>query len=257
MSVRREGVAACAFEDSQGFGQLLAIGGSNGTGILATCEQATCTMHVNGKDSDLNHFFDLPDMPVKRSNAAACVLAAEHSGDPCVVAIGGFTDAGAVLDRVDTLGYVTNAWDSITPMHSARAMHGSCVHANRVFVAGGTDGKNALNTVESYDSREGRWRHHVPFKHARVGATLGYLDDRLTLVGGRCYHDSIAISEFQSTERAMARQDPTYKTARIREYPDCLEVLDLRMPQWEQVDLAPAPDRAQGVDRVCAAYAVF
>ena len=201
MIARREGVAVCGFEDSQGFGQLIAIGGSNGTGILDTCEQATCTMHHNGKDSDLNQFVYIPTMPVKRTNAAACVLSAPKTGDPCVYAIGGFSEAGKVLDRVHTLGYVTNEWDESKPMHSVRAMHGSCVHENRVFVAGGTDGTKALNTVESYDHREGRWRHHVPFKHARVGLTLGYLDDRLTLVGGRCYHDSIAISEFQSSGR--------------------------------------------------------
>ena len=55
----------------------------------------------------------------------------------------------------------------------------------------------------------------------------------------------------------MAKQDPSYKTMRIKEYPDCLEVLDLRKPQWEQIDLFAATERSQGVDRVGAAYAVY
>jgi hypothetical protein len=60
-----------------------------------------------------------------------------------------------------------------------------------------------------------------------------------------------------TSERAMAKQDPSYKTMRIKEYPDCLEVLDLRKPQWEQIDLFAATERSQGVDRVGAAYAVY
>jgi len=40
MIARRDGVAAAAYEDSQGFGVLIAIGGTNGSGILNSCEQA-------------------------------------------------------------------------------------------------------------------------------------------------------------------------------------------------------------------------
>jgi hypothetical protein len=40
MIARRDGVASCAYEDSQGFGALIAIGGANGSGILNSCEQA-------------------------------------------------------------------------------------------------------------------------------------------------------------------------------------------------------------------------
>lgn len=74
MTCRREGVAACAYEDSLGFGSVVALGGSNGTGILATAEKATSTLHEDGKDSELNHFIDLPDMPIKRANATAAAL---------------------------------------------------------------------------------------------------------------------------------------------------------------------------------------
>ena len=70
------------------------------------------------------------------SRLGAAVLAAERSGDPCVYAIGGFSDAGQPTNRVDVLSNMTQMWEESAPLHQARGFHASCVHENRVFVAG-------------------------------------------------------------------------------------------------------------------------
>ncbi len=52
----------------------------------------------------------------------------------------------------------------------------------RIFVAGGSDGRNALKTVESYDKREGFWRPMISMKYPRVGLSFVALNDRV-----RCF----------------------------------------------------------------------
>ena len=108
--------------------------------------------------------------------------------------------------------------------------------------------------------RTGRWRHVVPLKYARAGLSLAVMDQSLVVVGGRCYYDSIAHSEFASTERAKARANLSYKPQRLKEHPDCIEVFDIRKwDQWDQIQLPVPPpgQRLQGLDRTAAACAVY
>ena len=53
MLMRRDGVATCCFVDNQGLGNIIAIGGSNGTGILATAEQAIVVSNEISKDTEI------------------------------------------------------------------------------------------------------------------------------------------------------------------------------------------------------------
>ena len=156
MNTRRDGVACCGYEDREGSGILMALGGCNGTGILSSVEQAWLSPSADGQDVEISNFLDLPDMPMKRTNATACALHGQRPGsEPYVHVIGGYTDGGVPTNRVHVLSHSSMKWDDAVPLHSARALHASCVYENRVFVAGGSDGQNALNSVESFDRREG------------------------------------------------------------------------------------------------------
>jgi len=50
--------------------------------------------------------------------------------------MGGFSEVGRPTNTVDVLSEMTQMWEESAPLHEARGFHASCVHENRVFVAG-------------------------------------------------------------------------------------------------------------------------
>ncbi len=58
-------------------------------------------------------------------------------------------------------------WVMEKPLLQARAGHACAYLGERVVVCGGTDGDKPLNSCETFDPREGKWRQMVSMNRPR------------------------------------------------------------------------------------------
>ena len=61
-------------------------------------------------------------------------------------------------------------------MPSSRSSAGASVMGNSLYIAGGFNGVRNLNSVESYDTRAGKWLTVPPLQNTRYGMALATLE---------------------------------------------------------------------------------
>ncbi|KAJ1478651.1 hypothetical protein T484DRAFT_1816864 [Baffinella frigidus] len=130
------------------------------------------------------------------------------------------------------------------------------MHKGRIWVVGGTDGTNALSSVEAMDPREGAWKEMIPLRKTRAGCACAELNGKLVVTSGRQYSDCISTAEFTAEERAKARADITYRQLRVKEFVDTVEIWDDRALKWDELTHRSG-DKENGFDRAVAAYTVL
>jgi hypothetical protein len=78
-------------------------------------------------------------------------------GPPVLMVAGGFD--GSVLQQCEVYDSSQRSWTSISPLCGPRCSAAVCALSNsRVLVAGGTDGKDLLTSLELYDPEVESWR---------------------------------------------------------------------------------------------------
>lgn len=94
----------------------------------------------------------LPRMATARASHGAISY-----GDKLYI-IGGY-DRGECLDQCEIYDPVTNTMSPIEPMtyRRGRAAITHFAHENAIYVMGGSDGQNDLNSIEYFDIAENKW----------------------------------------------------------------------------------------------------
>lgn len=102
-----------------------------------------------------------------------------------VFAIGGETNPGRhIIREVEKFDSTTGAWESICPLPKPRRGAGAVIVDNMVYVAGGSDGLNALADIIRYDPETNRWSEigQMMNRRSSVGAmTIGHV---IYFIGG-------------------------------------------------------------------------
>jgi len=96
-----------------------------------------------------------PDMQTGRLGLTASHLA-HPDGDDYVYACGG-SDGADVLCSVERYNIREGCWSAAPPMGTPRLGHAAAVFNNKLYVIGGTDGKEPLDTFECFDPDVGQW----------------------------------------------------------------------------------------------------
>jgi len=110
-------------------------------------------------------------LPVAELASGRLGLTASHivhpDGDDFVYACGG-SDGSDVLASVERLNVREGTWSSAPPMSIPRLGHAAAVVNNRLYVIGGYDGKEPLDTFECFDPAIGKWSPPVKIEPGAI-----------------------------------------------------------------------------------------
>jgi len=121
--------------------------------------------------------------------------------DGFIYAIGGRdSSTGRVLDSLQRFDPIQNAWTSLEPMRSRREFHAAAVLNQKIYVAGGSDGRTALNAVECFDPRTNTWEVLPPLQVRRLGLALVAVGKQLYAIGGQCGDTALRCVEMLDVE---------------------------------------------------------
>jgi hypothetical protein len=154
---------------------LVAIGGTNGTSALGTCEMYS---FVTGS------WTEMAPMPTPRA-----YLAVVAGLDGKIYAIGGIDSSGEVLGTVEAFDPGKNTWSAVLSLNAPRAhLAATVVVPDLILAAGGVDDSGkALNTTEVYNLQYGgAWSLWTSMVTARSDFGLSTAGDGYVhAIGGR------------------------------------------------------------------------
>jgi len=142
---------------------------------------------VKRYDLAANAWEEVAPMATARLAHAAAVL------DGKLYAVGGYNEDddededghNSYLSSVERYDPVTNAWEAVAPMATARDYHAVTVLDGKLYaVGGGNDDVDDLSTVERYDPATNAWEEVAPLATARSAHAVAALDGKLYAVGG-------------------------------------------------------------------------
>lgn len=121
----------------------------------------------------------LPDMPTPRFGHCAVLY---HGR---VWNIGGKSQLGTSLNSVECFDLMTGQWDTnIPPLIHARFNAAAVVYRDTIFVLGGHNERQILNSVEFFDSVAHTWKEFTPLRHVREGLNAVVFEGKLYAIGG-------------------------------------------------------------------------
>jgi Kelch motif len=177
MPTARAGLGLVGFFNGTATGNdvLYAIGGTNGTSVLGTCEMYDV---ANGT------WTEMAPMPTPRA-----YLAVVGGTDSKIYAIGGADASGNPLATVEVYNPQTNSWSEGPSLNTPRShLAAILAYLDDIFVAGG-DGASGtpLNTTELYSlSTQGSWIPWLPMNTPRADFGISVAaDGYLHAFGGR------------------------------------------------------------------------
>jgi N-acetylneuraminic acid mutarotase len=182
------------------------VGGFTGDAAHAT------TAAVERYDLGSDRWKRVHDMPVPLNHTAA----AAYRGDLYV--LGGYSDANGLSKPVATLyqyNPTTDHWSTLPSAPSARAAHTMGVIGDRLYVAGGARGGQALKTLEIYDFKAHKWSTGPSMKTARehlAGVAAGGFF--YVLAGRAAGKGNFKVAERYDPRKNRWQQLPDMKHAR-------------------------------------------
>ena len=181
-------------------------------GGLTIKERLLCS--VERYDLPLQQSFKMPDMSLARSGLGCAIL------EKVLYVIGGH-DGTKALKIGECMDFGKGSWTWVPQMHVPRRNLGVCADSSRIYAVGGqVDSNTTLDSLESYDPREGLWKKHAAtMTRARKYASVAHLNNGLFVVGGN---------------------DGTH-------YLKCCERYDLRADKWEEMASLPHSFGANGL----------
>ena len=120
-----------------------------------------------------------PPMNSKRCYVSCCI-----SGKT-IWAIGGM-DGNKRLDSCEcyTIGQSGQSWKNMPNMNEKRSDADSTAHDGKIYVVGGFNGTDCLNSVEFFDNDTFQWTKITPMNSKRSGPSAVCLNDKIFAVGG-------------------------------------------------------------------------
>lgn len=88
------------------------------------------------------------------------------------------------LKSLQTYDVATKQWEKKADLSVARVAPGATVLDGKIYVFGGYDGSQVLDTVEIYDPVQDTWTQGKPMSAPRVGLAAATLKDQIYLFGG-------------------------------------------------------------------------
>lgn len=120
---------------------------------------------------------------------------------PCIHVFGGHTVLGTPLATAERYDPRFHHWEVLAPMSSVRFSNASATVGNRIYVVGGNDGQQVLDTMESFDPTSNRWEKMPRMPTARQRCAAAGIAGRLYVVGGERQEPLRACERFEPSTR--------------------------------------------------------
>jgi N-acetylneuraminic acid mutarotase len=163
--------AVCAAPGSQSGQWIYAVGGTNGSNVLAG---------LAGYDPVQKKWSVRPSMPTARSGVAAATSPGR------IHVLGGFDNNSDVLATHEVYEPATNAWSTAAPLPSARGILAAVTGPDGlIYAIGGYDDHNPLAIVDAYDPATDKWTSKASMHSPRTwhAAVVGH-DGLIYAIGG-------------------------------------------------------------------------
>lgn len=183
---------------------LYIVGGSNGVNELDTVE----CLPLDPSQDEKVKWKKCENLPFARSNGGVCALNGK------VYCIGGNATGQNSVKDCHVFCPETNTWTSIAPLNTGRCQAGVVAFDGKLWVAGGSDSWNCLNTVECYDPEEDKWSFAAPLSQSRRGCGLAVLNSRIYCVGGSDGSQSLKSTEYYEPVSKTWVLGPSLNTSR-------------------------------------------
>lgn len=142
-------------------------------------------------------------------------LANNHCG--AAVAAGKLYTFGGLSNQTFVYNSDANAWVAVAPM---RYQHGNTaavgVVANKIYVAGGTQGSTSLSQLEVYDPATNTWTTLAPMSVPRNHAAGAVINGKFYVVGGRgsslASYNVLEVYDPQTNKWSMRAPMPTARS---------------------------------------------
>ncbi len=190
MPVARSDSAVTAYSD-----QVYAIGGVNAQGVSGV---------FSSFDPQTNTWTSLPTKPLPVFNAQAAVINGQ------IYVPGGRTSAAneqptAIMEVFDTN---TGQWHFGTSLPVPLSAYCLVAYDGDLYVFGGWDGKNYLNSVYSYDPSVSAWQERTPMPTARGFCGAAEAGGRIFVIGGENDLQTVDANEVYSPSRDVPDNNP-------------------------------------------------
>lgn len=130
--------------------------------------------------SEEPEWITLPDMPSERFGHCTVVFKDK------VWIVGGKSQLAISIKTVDCYDLINNEWiPGDSELLHARYNAAATVYDNKIFVIGGHNDQQILNSVEYYDLTDKKWKEFAPLLYPREGANAVVHNDSLYVIGGR------------------------------------------------------------------------
>lgn len=189
MSSQRAAFGSCVVD-----GKIYVIGGESMDGVLSSVEMY---------DPENDVWTSKQDMPTSRTTLSACTVYNK------IYAIGGVHDVQSPVQQLSLVEeYDPNleGWTQKAPMKKGRAIFGSCVFDNKIYVfGGGID--SSTSSVEMYDPLTDSWETKANMPTSRGDLAACLLGDKIYVMGG----DQLVDTDWE-VSRIVEVYDPTSDT---------------------------------------------
>jgi N-acetylneuraminic acid mutarotase len=107
------------------------------------------------------------------------------SNNNCIYLVGGEARPSRnVLNTVTAFIPETHVWKTLSPMATCRRGAAITILNDKLFAIGGSDGKQALHSLEMYDIENDSWSSYPSMNEARSSVACEVLNDEIYAVGG-------------------------------------------------------------------------
>ncbi|ETB63808.1 TPA: hypothetical protein DIC38_02300 [Candidatus Nomurabacteria bacterium] len=155
-----------------------------------TCD-AEYSFRVKGKGLDNNetdwsetYITILPCPRIQTENGSAMITSQQDFEDGTLTSLDETISSGDLsINSVLVLDF--SNWEEKEPLPIARISAGNGVINNKIYIAGGTENWEDLNSTIVYDPSNDSWVELNPMSIARTGAVSVVLNNKLYIIGGR------------------------------------------------------------------------
>ncbi|XP_007907046.1 kelch domain-containing protein 8B [Callorhinchus milii] len=125
------------------------------------------------------HWEVFPSMSTRRVYCTALYQ------DGQVFVLGGCSETGLPLDKVEMLDVVSQKWTGLPPMPTPRAGAAAVVLSKQLLIIGGmNEEQSPLGSLEVFNMDEGKWEKKAPLGQPSMGITAVKKDDKVFALGG-------------------------------------------------------------------------
>ena len=181
MPTARHSFASAVYEDD-----IFAIGGEGLQGVIGVVERF---------DPPKNTWAVLTPKPAPVADVGAAVVGG------LIYVPGGRTATGKITDILEVYDPRSDRWERRSSLPEALSAYSLVAYEGRIYVIGGWNGKEYLNSVYAYDPSRDSWSSYSPMPTARGYAGVAEVGGKIYIMGGFDGARALTVNEVYYPDR--------------------------------------------------------